>query len=107
MEFLTPVSIILNIIFVIVIALLWRGVSDLSKMYSRTLEEVRRLRKPKQNSDFAELERLMKLTIKPAAHIFDDKTKSLLNLAIKNSNENESRVAAVEACKRIHKKLNV
>jgi len=37
---------------------------------------------------------------------FDVRTTSLLNLAVKNANENEARTAALKACKLIHKKLN-
>ena len=38
---------------------------------------------------------------------FDLKTQSLVKMAIGNKNENESRNAAVEACKRIAKQLGI
>lgn len=38
---------------------------------------------------------------------FDQKTHSLLKMAVSNANENESRTAAMEACKRIAKQLGV
>src|SRR5574339_1291335 len=34
-------------------------------------------------------------------------TEQLLVLAVKNTNENEARAAAVQACKRIHKELGL
>lgn len=37
----------------------------------------------------------------------DQKTTSLVKMAIGNRNENESRVAAMEACKRIAKQLGI
>lgn len=34
-------------------------------------------------------------------------TEQLLVLAVKNTNENEARAAAVQACRRIHKELGI
>jgi hypothetical protein len=49
---------------------------------------------------------IFKLTEKAMPPTFDTKTSSLIRLAVSNSNENEARSAAVQACQRIHKQIN-
>lgn len=58
-----------------------------------------------KSGEVAALKDLMDALSKPKA--FDQKTNSLIKMAISNANENESRSAAVQACKRIAKQLGV
>jgi len=39
--------------------------------------------------------------------LLEAKTKQLLLLAVKNSNENEARTAAIKACQKIYKELDI
>ena len=68
-------------------------------------KRVMELKSQLRNHEALTLGAVMDSLTKPKG--FDLKTQSLLKMAIGNKNENESRNAATEACKRIAKQLGI
>ncbi len=94
-----------NIILVMAVWAGWRSINGLIKTNVRLDNELQRYKTRVSQAEM--VAKIYQITAKPEAPAqFDKKTTSLLRLAVGNANENESKAAALEACKRIHKKIN-
>lgn len=108
METAFIISIIFNLLSIFLIGLLFTGVNKLAgekiDLQDKLIQKDRQLRQAVSDKKMIDL---LQAFVPPTPKLsFDKKTHTLLTIAVQNRNENESRNAAVEACKLIHKKLN-
>jgi len=98
-------SAVFNLVLAIVSLLLFRGVKNLFVRHVKEelrLKEIIIIREQQLMGEKMKVITSMAASSKP---ILDTKTKSLLDLALNNPNENEARSAAMQVCKRIKKTL--